>query len=87
MNAVAVFLRITILSFFIFGIFVRDASARPDRKRGINFVLTALRITPKEFSKAYNAEKKENARLLKKSRRRMYHRQNGWKLLRFFSGN
>ena len=87
MNALVRFLRFFILSFFILGIFVQDASARPDRKKGINFVLTSHRISPQEFSKGYDAENKENARHFKKSRRKMYHRQHGWKLLRFFSGN
>jgi hypothetical protein len=87
MNASAKIFSIVMMFFFFCGTFVQDASARPDRKRGICFFLTSMHLSPKQFAKGYESEKKENARLFEKSRRRMAHKQNGWGLFRFLSEN
>ena len=87
MNASTRFFSLLMVIFLTCGAFVSESAAGSESKKGFNFVLTSGRISPKEFSKGYAAEKKENARLLKKSRRKMHHKQNGWKLWRFFTEN
>jgi|GEM_PF-5375793 hypothetical protein len=87
MKSSAKIFSIVLFLFVISGTIVQQASARPDRKRGINFVLTSQRISPKAFAKGYEAEKKEQARLFEKERRRMNYKQNGWNFLRYLTEN
>ena len=85
MKSSAKIFSLVLILFVINGTFVQHASARPDKKRGINFVMTSQRISPKAFSKGYEAEKKEQARMFEKERRRMNYKQNGWNFLRYLS--
>jgi hypothetical protein len=85
MNASAKIFSLVLFLFVVNGTFIQDASARPDRKRGINFVMTSQRISPKAFSKGYEAEKKEQARMFEKERRRMNYKKNGWSFLRYLT--
>jgi hypothetical protein len=85
-NSHEIFSLILFLS-VINGTFIQDASARPDKKRGINFVITSQRISPKAFAKGYEAEKKEQAHMFEKERRRMAYKQNGWNFLRYLAEN
>ena len=68
--------------------FVQDASAAsPDKKKGVCYVLTALHLTPKQFAKAYKAEKKENYRWLERSHRKMMQKQHGWNFFQYRAEN
>lgn len=64
---------------------MEEASALPDRKKGLNFVMTSQRISPKAFAKAYEAEKREQSRMFEKERRRMHYKKNGWSFLRYLT--
>lgn len=62
-------------------------AANPDKKKGICYFLTALHLTPKQFSKAYRAEKKEISRMNERSHRKMMQKQHGWSIFQYRAEN
>ena len=88
MKASAKFFTITFAAFVFVASFVQVASAAsPDKKKGTCYVLTGLHLTPKEFAKAYRAEKKENARWMERSHRKMMQKQHGWNFFQYRAEN
>lgn len=89
MKASVRFFSFAIIAMLIFSTaFVQDASAaRPGKKKGVCYILTALHLTPRQFARAYHTEKKENHRLMERSHRRMLQKQHGWNLFQYKAEN
>jgi hypothetical protein len=86
MNASVNFFSLILVLFLSLGSNIEKASAaRPDRKKGICFYLTSKHLTPRQFAKGYQSEKRENARLFEKSQRKMAHKQHGLNFFQFRS--
>ncbi len=84
MKASARFFTFAFAAFVFVASFAQDASAAsPDKKKGVCYLLTALHLTPKQFAKAYRAEKKENAKWMERSHRRMMQKQHGWNFFQY----
>jgi hypothetical protein len=77
-----------VIALMICATFVQDAcAARPGRKKGVSYFLTVLHLTPKQFDRAYQTEKKENHRLMERSHRRMQQKQHGWNIFQYKAEN
>jgi hypothetical protein len=88
MNASAKIFRFAMAVFFFAAVFVHQSSAsHPDKKKGATYKLTSHHLSPKQFEKAYQAERKENARLMERSHRKMAHKQHGWGFFRYRAEN
>ena len=88
MKASAKFFTTAIAAFVFAGSIAQSAfAARPDQKKGVCYVLTALHMSPKQFAKAYRAEKKENAKWMERSHRRMMQKQHGWNFFQYRAEN
>jgi len=86
MNASVKFFSLILVLFFALGSNIEKArAARPDRKKGICYFLTSKHLTPKQFAKGYQSEKRENARLFEKSQRKMARKQHGLNFFQFRS--
>lgn len=75
------------LTLFIFCLFsLETAQGRPNRGNS-HHTYTIFRLSPKQFSKGYQAEKKEHGILMSHSTKKMLRKRNGTWFQRWYNRN
>lgn len=76
-----------VLLILLFGFFnvPFQAEARLGNERGVEYTRTILRLTPKQFAKGYQAEKRAYSHEKEVNARRMHRKQHGTWIQRLFT--